>query len=102
MTFLGELERRIFSRDSGYLVIAVYRFASCCLYEIYCSLHPLLFVERKISLAGVIERLALGWRTWILDSKQHCLSRNFWSSQYLEFMVLQTQSYKNINLKALF
>ena len=63
MAFLAEPARRIIYRDSVNLAIAVYTFASRCLYDIYCSLHPLLFVKRKIFLAGVIERLALGWRT---------------------------------------
>ena len=93
MAFLAEPARRIIYRDSGNLAIAVYTFVSRYLYDIYCSLHPLLFVKRKVFLAGVIERLALGWRIWILDSKQYCFSRNFWSSQYLKFMVLQPQSY---------
>ena len=93
MAFLSEQARRVIFKMSRNLPLAVYSFLSQLMYDIYYSLHPSLTIERRISLAGVIERTILGWRTWICDNPLYSLSRNFVSAQFVKFLVLQSQSY---------
>ena len=91
MAFLSEQARRVIFEMSRNLPLAVYSFFSRLMYDIYYSLHPSLTIERRIFLAGVIERTILGWRTWICDNPPYSLSRNFVSAQFVEFLVFQSE-----------
>ena len=93
MAILAEPARRLVYKESGNFALIVYTFICQSIYDVYYSSNSALPITRKIFLAGLVERVCLGWRTWISDHDHYTLSRNFWSSQFVKFLVLQSQSY---------
>ena len=93
MSFFAEPARRLIYKDSEHLALACYTFMCRCIYDVYYSSNPSLPINRKIFLADLVEWLCLGWRTWIIDHKEYTLCRNFWSSQFVKFLLFQAQSF---------
>ena len=95
LAMLSEKARRAVYAKSGNITTVVYSFISRTMFDIInleCCDLP---ITRKLFLCGLIERIVLGWRTWILKHPRYKLSANFISSQYTKFFIFQTQGYVN-------
>ena len=88
MAFLSEKARPVLFEISGDLAVAVYTFLSRLIYDVYYGTHLSLSVERRVFLAGVVERSILSWRTWVVDHDMYSLSKNFCSGQFVKFLIL--------------
>ena len=88
MAILAEPERRLVYKESGNFALVAYTFICGSIYDVYYSSNSALPITRKIFLVGLAERVCLGWRTWISDHDHYTLSRKFWSSQFVKFLVL--------------
>lgn len=87
IAIMSETARRAVYAETKNLATVIYCFLSRTMFDIVNLQCEELPIERKIFLCGLIERVILGWRRWIVLHPQYKLAQNFMSAQYTKFFV---------------
>lgn len=88
-----ELEDGSYTLPQQHMATVVHMHINKMLYDVYAN--KTMPIYDRVVKCGLVFMVAYGWRTWLLLSKEYTINKNFYSSPYIKFLLIQCQSFVN-------